>query len=159
MLTPLGLFGGFLDASGGGGWGPTTTSTLMAAGGLKPRVIIGTVSGSEFIVSIAASVGFLLALGSEGIRWDIVAMMLIGGALAAPISAWLVRQFDDRALGMAVGALIIVLNIDRLMLLFGIDAGVVTTVRLVAVAAALLIVAALVFRGRAGRAAETTSPA
>jgi uncharacterized membrane protein YfcA len=159
MLTPLGLFGGFLDASGGGGWGPTTTSTLMAAGRLKPRVIIGTVSGSEFIVSIAASIGFLLALGSEGIRWDIVAMMLIGGAFAAPISAWLVRQFDDRALGIAVGALIIVLNVDRLMLLFGIDAGVVTTVRLVAVAAALLIVAALVFRGRAGRAAETTSPA
>ncbi len=102
MLTPLGLVGGFLDASGGGGWGPTTTSTLMAAGRLKPRTIIGTVSGSEFIVSIAASVGFLLALGSEMIRWDIVAMMLIGGSIAAPVSAWLVRRFDDRALGTAV---------------------------------------------------------
>jgi uncharacterized membrane protein YfcA len=149
LLTPLGLFGGFLDASGGGGWGPVTTSTLMASGRLKPRLIIGTVSGSEFIVSIAASIGFLLALGSEGIRWDIVAMMLLGGSIAAPISAWLVRHFDDRALGVAVGLLIILLNVDRLLLLFGIDAGIVTTVRLVVVAAALLIVAALVLRGRA----------
>ena len=103
LLLPLGLIGGFLDASGGGGWGPTTTSTLMASGRLQPRTIIGTVSGSEFIVSIAASVGFLLALGSETIRWDIVAVMLIGGSIAAPISAWLVRKFDDRALGSAVG--------------------------------------------------------
>lgn len=150
MLTPLGLVGGFLDASGGGGWGPTTTSTLMAAGRLKPRTIIGTVSGSEFIVSIAASIGFLLALGSEGIRWDVVAMMLLGGSIAAPVSAWLVRRFDDRALGTAVGALIILLNVDRLLLLFGVDPGLVTIVRLVVVAAAVGIVALLVARGRAG---------
>jgi len=154
LLTPLGLLGGFLDASGGGGWGPTTTSTLMAGGRLKPRLIIGTVSGSEFIVAISASIGFLLALGAAGIRWDIVAMMLIGGSIAAPISAWLVKQFDDRALGIAVGALIIVLNVDRLMVLVGIDAGIVTTARLMAVVAALLIISALVFRGRARRAAE-----
>ncbi len=154
LLTPLGLLGGFLDASGGGGWGPTTTSTLMASGRLKPRLIIGTVSGSEFIVAISASIGFLLALGAAGIRWDIVAMMLIGGSIAAPISAWLVKQFDDRALGIAVGALIIVLNVDRLMVLVGIDAGIVTTARLMAVVAALLIISALVFRGRARRAAE-----
>jgi len=154
MLTPLGLVGGFLDASGGGGWGPTTTSTLMAAGRLKPRTIIGTVSGSEFIVSIAASIGFLLALGSSGIRWDIVAMMLIGGSIAAPVSAWLVRRFDDRALGTAVGALIIVLNIDRLLLLFGVDAALVTMVRLGAVGLAVAIVAVLVWRGRASESVE-----
>ncbi len=154
MLTPLGLVGGFLDASGGGGWGPTTTSTLMAAGRLKPRTIIGTVSGSEFIVSIAASVGFLLALGSAGIRWDVVAMMLVGGSIAAPISAWLVRRFDDRALGTAVGALIIVLNIDRLLLLFGADAAIVTMVRLVAVGSAVAIIGVLIWRGRASKGAE-----
>jgi uncharacterized membrane protein YfcA len=148
MLTPLGLFGGFLDASGGGGWGPTTTSTLMAAGRMKPRTIIGTVSGSEFIVSVSASVGFLLALGSQSIQWDIVAAMLLGGAIAAPISAWLVKHFDDRALGIAVGALIIVLNVDRLMVLFGADAALVTTVRLVAVASAVAIVGVLIVRGR-----------
>lgn len=154
MLTPLGLVGGFLDASGGGGWGPTTTSTLMAAGRLKPRTIIGTVSGSEFIVSIAASVGFLLALGTATIRWEVVAMMLVGGSIAAPISAWLVRKFDDRALGTAVGALIIVLNVDRLLLLLGADPAIVTPIRLAAVATAVAIVGILVWRGRAGGSTE-----
>src|SRR4051812_27049543 len=83
-LIPLGLIGGFLDASGGGGWGPVTTSSLMAAARMRPRTIIGTVSGSEFIVSVAASVGFLLTLGSAGIDFGIVAMLLVGGLIAAP---------------------------------------------------------------------------
>lgn len=151
LLGPLGIVGGFLDASGGGGWGPVVTSTLMASGKLKPRTIIGTVSGSEFIVSVAASVGFLLALGAAGIRWDIVAMMLLGGSIAAPVAAWLVRKFDDRALGTAVGALIILLNVDRLLVLLGMDAALVTTVRLVAIAGAIAIIAMLVWRGRATR--------
>jgi uncharacterized protein len=154
LLTPLGLAGGFLDASGGGGWGPVTTSTLMASGRLKPRTIIGTVSGSEFIVSIAASVGFLLALGTEVIRWDIVAMMLIGGSIAAPVSAWLVRSFDDRALGTAVGAVIVLLNVDRILLLFGVPGDVVTVVRVAVICASLAIVVALVVRGRSKSAAE-----
>jgi len=149
LLTPLGIVGGFLDASGGGGWGPVTTSTLMASGRLRPRTIIGTVSGSEFIVSIAASVGFLLALGSQGIQWEIVAMLLIGGSIAAPISAWLVRHFDDRALGTAVGGLIILINLDRVLLLLGFDSGLVTAVRLVVIALSLVIIVALVSRGRA----------
>lgn len=151
LLGPLGIVGGFLDASGGGGWGPVVTSTLMASGKLKPRTIIGTVSGSEFIVSVAASVGFLLALGTAGIRWDIVAMMLIGGSIAAPVAAWLVRRFDDRALGTAVGALIILLNVDRLLVLLGMDASLVTGIRLAAIAGAAGIIALLVWRGRAGR--------
>ena len=151
MLTPLGLFGGFLDASGGGGWGPVVTSTLMAAGRLRPRTIIGTVSGSEFIVSIAASAGFLLALGAAGIRWEVVAMMLLGGSIAAPISAWLVRHFDDRALGTAVGALIILLNVDRLLLMLGMAAEQVTAVRVVVVALSALIVGVLIARGRSTR--------
>lgn len=149
LLAPLGVVGGFLDASGGGGWGPVTTSTLMASGRLRPRTVIGTVSGSEFIVSIAASIGFLLALGSAGIRWDIVAMLLIGGSIAAPISAWLVRHFDDRALGTAVGGLIILVNIDRLLLLLGFDAGVVNATRLIVIALAVIIILALISRGRA----------
>jgi uncharacterized protein len=148
LLGPLGIVGGFLDASGGGGWGPVVTSTLMASGKLKPRTIIGTVSGSEFIVSVAASVGFLLALGAAGIRWDIVAMMLIGGSIAAPVAAWLVRKFDDRALGTAVGALIILLNVDRLLVLLGMDASLVTTVRFIAIAGAAAIIALLIWRGR-----------
>lgn len=150
LLGPLGVVGGFLDASGGGGWGPVVTSTLMASGKLQPRTIIGTVSGSEFIVSVAASVGFLIALGSEGIQWDIVAMMLIGGALAAPVAAWLVRHFDDRALGTAVGALIILLNVDRLLVLLGLESATVMMVRTLAVAGGIAIVVLLIWRGRAG---------
>lgn len=159
MLTPLGLAGGFLDASGGGGWGPVVTSTLMAAGRLKPRMIIGTVSGSELIVSVAASAGFLLAIGSAGIRWDIVAMMLIGGSIAAPISAWLVRHFDDRALGTAVGALIILLNVDRILLMVGVAPEVVMTVRVVVVAVSAVIVGVLIARGRARPSMEVPQPA
>ncbi len=157
LLAPLGIVGGFLDASGGGGWGPVTTSTLMASGRLRPRTIIGTVSGSEFIVSIAASVGFLLALGTSGIQWDIVAMLLIGGSIAAPISAWLVRHFDDRALGTAVGGLIILINLDRVFLLLGFDAGLVTNVRLVVIALSVVIILALIARGRASRGAEAAA--
>jgi uncharacterized membrane protein YfcA len=157
LLTPLGIAGGFLDASGGGGWGPVTTSTLMASGRLKPRTIIGTVSGSEFIVSIAASIGFLLALGSETIAWEIVARMLIGGSIAAPVSAWLVRKFDDRALGAAVGGVIILLNVDRILLLVGIDSTVVTIVRLAVIIVSVAIIAALVLRGRASTRAESVA--
>lgn len=154
MLTPLGLVGGFLDASGGGGWGPVTTSSLMAAGRLRPRTIIGTVSGSEFIVSICASVGFLLALGTAGIDWGITAMLLVGGSIAAPISAYLVRKFDDRALGTSVGALIILLNVDRVLLLAGLDPQVGFVVRIIVVALSGLLVAWLVLRGRAPMARQ-----
>ncbi|CAN5804964.1 sulfite exporter TauE/SafE family protein [soil metagenome] len=148
LLTPLGLFGGFLDASGGGGWGPTTTSTLMAAGRMRPRTIIGTVSGSEFIVSVAASAGFLLVLGATLMRWDVVAMMLVGGAVAAPVAAWLVSRFDDRSLGSAVGGVIILLNVDRVLMLVGMDPALGGIVRVVSLALAGLVIVRLVARGR-----------
>jgi hypothetical protein len=121
----------------------------MASGRLKPRTIIGTVSMSEFVVSVAASIGFLLALGAAGIRWDIVAMMLVGGSIAAPVAAWLVRKFDDRALGMAVGAVIMLLNVDRLLVLVGMDSTTVTAARMFAIVSAAVIIALLVWRGRA----------
>lgn len=151
-LIPLGLVGGFLDASGGGGWGPVTTSTLMAASRMQPRTIIGTVSGSEFIVSIAASAGFLLSLGTAGIDPAIVGMMLLGGALAAPISAWLVSRFPDRVLGTGVGSLIIFLNADRVLALVGVDPSVGLLVRVAVVIAAIAIVGWLFLRSRARRA-------
>jgi uncharacterized membrane protein YfcA len=152
-LIPLGLVGGFLDASGGGGWGPVTTSSLMAAARMRPRTIIGTVSGSEFIVSVAASVGFLLTLGSAGIDFSIVAMLLLGGVIAAPLSAWLVRRFDDQALATGVGGLIIFLNIDRGLGLFGVDRSVGLGVRLVVAALSVVVVAALLVRSRMRRTA------
>jgi uncharacterized membrane protein YfcA len=159
-LVPLGLVGGFLDASGGGGWGPVTTSTLMAASRMQPRKIIGTVSGSEFIVSICASAGFLLALGSAGIDFGIVAMMLLGGMVAAPLSAWLVSRMNDQVLGTGVGALIIFLNIDRALALFGVDPTIGLVLRVVVLIAAAVIVSWLYVRNRNRRlAAAGTQPA
>jgi uncharacterized protein len=156
-LIPLGLVGGFLDASGGGGWGPVTTSTLMAASRVQPRKIIGTVSGSEFIVAICASAGFLLALGSAGIDPGIVAMMLLGGMIAAPLSAWLVSRMNEQVLGTGVGALIIVLNVDRALSLFGVDASIGLALRVVTIAVAVVIVAWLYVRNR--RIAASRAPA
>jgi uncharacterized membrane protein YfcA len=159
-LIPLGLVGGFLDAGGGGGWGPVTTSTLMAASRMQPRKIIGTVSGSEFIVSICASAGFLLALGSAGIDFGIVAMMLLGGMVAAPLSAWLVSRMNDQVLGTGVGALIIFLNIDRALALFGVDPTIGLVLRVVVLIAAAVIVSWLYVRNRNRRlAAAGTQPA
>lgn len=157
-LIPLGLVGGFLDASGGGGWGPVTTSTLMAASRMQPRKIIGTVSGSEFIVSIAASLGFLLSLGTAGIDPGIVAMMLLGGAIAAPISAWLVSRFNDQALGTGVGGLIIFLNVDRVLTLVGIDPSIGLVLRVIVVAASIAVVGWLLLRSR-NRSATPSAPA
>ena len=148
MLVPLGLVGGFLDASGGGGWGPVTTSTLMASSRMQPRKIIGTVSGSEFIVSVCASLGFLLALGSAGLDLGIVAAMLIGGGIAAPLSAWLVSRMDERVLGTGVGALIIFLNLDRALVLFAFDPAIGLALRLIVIAFAVAVVGWLFFQGR-----------
>ena len=62
FLAPLGLVAGFLDAAGGGGWGPISTPTLLSSGRMAPRKVVGTVDTSEFIVALAASVGFLISL-------------------------------------------------------------------------------------------------
>jgi uncharacterized membrane protein YfcA len=158
-LVPLGLVGGFLDAGGGGGWGPVTTSSLMAATRMQPRKIIGTVSGSEFIVSVAASVGFLLALGSAGIDPGIVGMMLLGGAVAAPLSAWLVRRLNDQVLGTGVGGVIIFLNIDRARTLFGVDPSIGLALRIVVVTLSVIVVAWLLLRDRGRRSAVAGSTA
>ena len=114
-LAGLGLFGGFIDASGGGGWGPVTTPTLLATGKIQPRKVIGSVDTSEFLVALAASIGFLLALGSQGISWTFLGALLVGGIIAAPIAAWLVRLLSPRLLGACVGGMIVVTNARTIM--------------------------------------------
>ena len=109
-LAPLGLTAGFVDATGGGGWGPVSTPTLLATGKMEPRKVVGSVDTSEFLVALAASVGFLLALGSQGISFRIVGALLAGGLVAAPIAAWLVQKLTARFLGAAVGGLIVLTN-------------------------------------------------
>ena len=109
-LVPLGLVGGFVDATGGGGWGPVTTPTLLATGRMEPRRVVGSVDTSEFLVALAASAGFLLSLGSDVIAGKVVAGLLLGGLAAAPLAAWLVRKVTARLLGALVGGFIVLIN-------------------------------------------------
>ena len=77
-LTYLGFTGGFVDASGGGGWGPIVTPTMMTTTTVEPRKIIGTVSAAEFIVAVSASVGFLVNINRLDIDWSIVGGLALG---------------------------------------------------------------------------------
>ena len=122
FLTPLGIIGGFVDSTGGGGWGPVGTPAILASGRLEPRKTIGSIDTSEFLVAVAASLGFLVGLGSEQINAGWVAALLIGGVIAAPIAAWLVRHIPPRVLGAAVGGVIIVTNTRTLLRSDWIDA-------------------------------------
>ena len=122
FLSPLGLVAGFVDATGGGGWGPVGTPALLASGRMEPRKVIGSIDTSEFLVALAASLGFLLALGSQGIDFAWVAALLIGGLVAAPIAAWLVRHVPPRLLGSLVGGIIVLTNTRTLLRSDWIDA-------------------------------------
>lgn len=114
-LIPLGLVGGVVDATGGGGWGPIVTTSLTASKALEPRRAIGTANTAEVFVSVSASVGFLIGLGSSQIPWIVVGALLVGGLAAAPIAAHLVRRAPQRVLGLLTGTLIVVLNVRQLL--------------------------------------------
>lgn len=120
MLVPMGLAGGTLDAVGGGGWGPVGTTTLLSSGRLAPRKVVGSIDTSEFLVAVGGSLGFLYALGSQGIEWAIAGALLAGGVIAAPIAAWLVRILPARVLGVAAGGLIVLTNLRTIAGTFGI---------------------------------------
>lgn len=110
FLSPLGLIAGFIDATGGGGWGPVATPTLLVSGKVEPRKVIGSVDTSEFLVAIAASVGFFIGIGNEGVRLPYVLALLAGGLIAAPIAAYLVRVIPAQLLGSLVGGFIVLTN-------------------------------------------------
>lgn len=132
-LGPLGLVGGFIDSVGGGGWGPVTTSSLMAANRMAPNQVIGTVSTAEIVVAVAASAGFLMALGSAGIAWGAMLALLVGGAIAAPIAAWAVSRIDHGILGGLVGGMILFYNAEGVLGLVGVDGSAVVVTRVLIV--------------------------
>lgn len=110
FLTYLGFTGGFVDASGGGGWGPIVTPTLITTTSTEPRKVIGTVSAAEFVVAVSASLGFLININRIDINWATVGGLALGGVIAAPIAAKLVGRLPAKVLGTVVAIAIILLN-------------------------------------------------
>lgn len=110
LLAPLGLVAGFVDATGGGGWGPIATPTLIASGKMDPRRSVGSIDTAEFVVAVCASLGFLWGLGNEGVSAATVAGLLVGGCIAAPFAAYLVRLIPARILGASVGGIVMLTN-------------------------------------------------
>ena len=123
FISPLGFVAGFLDAAGGGGWGPISTPTLLSSGRMQPRKVIGTVDTSEFLVAFAASVGFLISLSFADIPWQLVGALLLGGLIAAPIAAWIVRILPARIMGTAVGGFILLVNMKTFLEAIGVSGG------------------------------------
>lgn len=138
LLMPLGSIAGFLDAVGGGGWGPISTPTLLASGKMEPRKAVGTVSTSEFLVASAASVGFLVALDTSTVALPVVGALLVGGIIAAPLAATLVKYLNPRILGTMVGGLIIFTNGRTVLKAIGLS-GDALTAGLIALAAVWVV--------------------
>ena len=111
----LGFSGGFIDASGGGGWGPIVTPTLLSTTTLEPRKVVGTVSASEFIVALSASLGFLININKIDLNWPIVGGLALGGVLMAPIAAKIVTTINKKALGILIASAIILINGYKLL--------------------------------------------
>lgn len=107
----IGFFAGLFDATGGGGWGPIATSTLLARGAAV-RTSIGTINASEFVVTLAISLTFLLTIGLQHL--EVVLGLLVGGVVAAPLAARLVRRMPERAILGAVGVLILSLSVYQI---------------------------------------------
>ncbi|MEH0974299.1 sulfite exporter TauE/SafE family protein [Micromonospora sp. CPCC 205546] len=155
FLGPLGLVAGFVDATGGGGWGPVATPALLVSGRMEPRKVIGSVDTSEFVVAGAASLGFLIGLGSEGFLLPMVAALLVGGLIAAPVAAWLVRIVPAQLLGAAIGGVIVLTNARTLMRSADLDGAAppaVYTLLALAWAAALALAVRALLRTRRQRA-------
>ena len=104
VIEPLGLAGGFLDAAGGGGWGPVVTGNLLVQGA-EPRRTIGTVNTSEFLVTVTSALTFIATLGFAAFTIATIGL-LIGGILAAPLGAWLVKRIPPKPLLVLVGILL-----------------------------------------------------
>lgn len=113
-LRPLGFFGGFMDAVGGGGWGPIVTSTLLARGS-DARTAIGSVNACEFFIVMATVLTFFLSGSYVG--WDVVAGLALGGAIAAPLGAYLCKHVSHKILLLIVGILIISLSLRTLWII------------------------------------------
>lgn len=109
VVAPLGFVGGFLDAAGGGGWGPIVTGNLLAQGG-EPRRTIGTVNTTEFLLTATISATFIATLGWKAFTIATLGL-LIGGVIAAPIGARVAARVNPKTLLTAVGVLLVITSL------------------------------------------------
>lgn len=109
-LSPIGLLGGFVDATGGGGWGPVVTPSLMTVTSHEPRKVVGSVNAAEFVVALSVSAGFITGAAHQDIPWLPVLGLVLGGVIVAPIAARLAGRLPHAPMGVMVGGLIILVN-------------------------------------------------
>jgi uncharacterized protein len=112
IIAPLGFVGGFLDAAGGGGWGPVVTSNLLIQGS-SPRMTVGTVNTTEFFLTTAISITFITQIGFEAFTTATFGL-LIGGLLAAPLGAYLTKRIPPQRLMLMVGIILTVTSLFSL---------------------------------------------
>ena len=109
IVEPLGLAGGFLDAAGGGGWGPVVTSNLLVQG-VKPRLVVGTVNTSELFLALTISGAFFLTLGFAAFGVEAVGL-LVGGVAAAPLGGYVAKRVNARLILIMVGIVLTVTSL------------------------------------------------
>jgi uncharacterized membrane protein YfcA len=111
-LGALGFAGGFVDVIGGGGWGPVVTATLLLRGN-KAHTVVGSINFAKFFVALVESATLIVLLKTP--QWNLIAGLIIGGVLAAPLAAWCCRKIPARALTLLVGVLVCLLSIRTLI--------------------------------------------
>lgn len=114
FILPLGFGGGLLDAMGGGGWGPIVASNLLGRGE-TPRFAIGSVNLAEFFVTATISAMFIVTLQTETMLLTMIAGLIIGGMIAAPLAAYVAKIMPARALLVLVGGVVILLSIREIV--------------------------------------------
>lgn len=114
-LRALGFFAAFIDAIGGGGWGPICTPALVMSG-TEPNKAVGSVNLAEFFVTLASCATFYLLMGTANIRWEMIIALLSGGIAGAPVAAFACGKLPKRLLGLLVGVMVIFLSCRILIL-------------------------------------------
>lgn len=156
VLGGLGIVGGFISSSGGAGWGPVTTSALLASGRVEPRRVVGTVNTAEIFVTIAAVIAFVFGLWEEIVANFAAALaLLIGGVIGAPIAAWAVSRMNSSLLGGLVGTLLVWLNLPKLTAAMGLEPPLSTVITVIGVG--LGIVATALGWARSRNRVKTTT--
>jgi hypothetical protein len=125
---------------------------------MQPRKIIGTVDTSEFLVAFSASIGFLFALSFTQIPWTVVGALLLGGVIAAPVAAYIVRIMPARILGSAVGGLILVTNMKTFLEAVGVSGALAILIYVLIVAVWIAAVAFSIQANRQEKKGVTGDP-